>query len=345
MTLSVCIIFHNQKQFIKRCLDSILSQKINFDYEILLSDDNSTDGTWEELLEWKTKHPDLISCYRINTNDYNPVSNSQRSGLNRFNIYKEAKGKYITFIDGDDYVLDETRYQQQIDLLEANPDCSICAGNTALYQEAESPVFMSLMMPEKRFKTGSKFTQKQFFNMFFHNSTCIMKRQENIASIFKPELLVDFQMTLFHLNFGNLIYIDKPFLSYIQQPKGIYTSISQYRKYIGSITETANLLLFFPQLKKQIKADFSNSIFYLLETSETGEFSEEDKKKLNYVSDRLYKQIITLNNKNTLFKSRIKFLHFVQRALNKLKINKIFSIYPIVYSICKVKKQTFKYGA
>ena len=67
MTLSVCIIFHNQKQFIKRCLDSILSQKINFDYEILLSDDNSTDGTWEELLEWKTKHPDLISCYRINT--------------------------------------------------------------------------------------------------------------------------------------------------------------------------------------------------------------------------------------------------------------------------------------
>lgn len=90
MTLSVCIIFHNQKQFIKRCLDSILSQKINFDYEILLSDDNSTDGTWEELLEWKTKHPDLISCYRINTNDYNPVSNSQRSGLNRFNIYKEG---------------------------------------------------------------------------------------------------------------------------------------------------------------------------------------------------------------------------------------------------------------
>ena len=49
MLLSICIIFHNQKEYIARCLSSVLSQQMDFEYEILLGDDNSTDGTWEEL--------------------------------------------------------------------------------------------------------------------------------------------------------------------------------------------------------------------------------------------------------------------------------------------------------
>lgn len=201
------------------------------------------------------------------------------------------------------------------------------------------------MLPEHTYKTGTKFTQKQFFNMFFHNSTCIMKRQENIAFTFKPELLVDFQLTLFHLNSGNLIYIDKVFFAYIQQPKGIYTAISKYRKYIGSITETANLVLFFPTLKKHIKEDFSNSIFYLLVSDECENLSDEDKAKLIYVSDKLYKQIYLNHNKDSVFKMQIKFLHFVQRVINKLKLNKIISTYPIIYALCHIKKQKFSKGA
>ena len=61
--ISVCVQTYQHKNYIRQCLDSVLSQKTNFPFEIILGEDDSTDGTREICLEYAAKHPDLIRLF------------------------------------------------------------------------------------------------------------------------------------------------------------------------------------------------------------------------------------------------------------------------------------------
>lgn len=62
-TLSVVTICYNQVKYIEKCLDNIISQITDFDVEIILADDGSTDGTKEKCIEYANKHPDRIRLF------------------------------------------------------------------------------------------------------------------------------------------------------------------------------------------------------------------------------------------------------------------------------------------
>ena len=95
--VSVCVITFNQKAYIQQALDSILSQKTNFDYEILIHDDCSTDGTIEILKKYKEKYPDTIKLLLEEENQY---SNGEK--ITPFFI-PYIRGKYCILNEGDDY--------------------------------------------------------------------------------------------------------------------------------------------------------------------------------------------------------------------------------------------------
>ena len=63
--VSVMLTFYNQKQYVKDSLTSVLEQKTSFPYEIICGDDGSTDGTYEELLRWRDRYPDIIKVIRM----------------------------------------------------------------------------------------------------------------------------------------------------------------------------------------------------------------------------------------------------------------------------------------
>ncbi|MES2960904.1 MAG: glycosyltransferase family 2 protein [Pseudomonadota bacterium] len=123
--LSVIILAYNVEQYIRQALDSILMQKVNFDYEILIGNDGSTDGTVEILQQYKEKYPDLITL--------NITGRTPRRGpgdyINFANLYAKIRGEYFTVLDGDDYWTDENKLQKQIDFLDSNPDYTVCGHN------------------------------------------------------------------------------------------------------------------------------------------------------------------------------------------------------------------------
>lgn len=116
--VSISCITYNQKNFIRDCLDGFLSQKTNFNFEIIIHDDASTDGTKEIIQEYQIKYPDLIFPLFQKTNQY---SQGVRGIMARFN-FPRCKGKYIAMCEGDDYWTDEFKLQKQIDFLENNLD-------------------------------------------------------------------------------------------------------------------------------------------------------------------------------------------------------------------------------
>ena len=66
--VTVCLITYNQAQYIEECIDSILAQKVNFAWELVIADDCSTDGTRKILEAYKKQHPDLIHLILQKTN-------------------------------------------------------------------------------------------------------------------------------------------------------------------------------------------------------------------------------------------------------------------------------------
>lgn len=123
--VSVICTTYNQKNYISRCLKSLVSQKTSFKYEIIVHDDASNDGTADVVREYADKYPELIIPILQNENQY-----SQHKSCVREFIDPLVKGKYRAYCEGDDFWCDEEKLQRQYEVMEANPQCSICVHST-----------------------------------------------------------------------------------------------------------------------------------------------------------------------------------------------------------------------
>jgi glycosyltransferase involved in cell wall biosynthesis len=92
-------------------------QVVDFNYEILLRDDASTDGTAEICKDYAIKYLDKIKLLGYKENQY-------KKGVRPFpDNVKRAKGKYIAICEGDDYWIDPYKLQKQVDYMESHPEC------------------------------------------------------------------------------------------------------------------------------------------------------------------------------------------------------------------------------
>lgn len=118
--VSICIQTYNHGEFLKECLESVLSQQVNFDFEVLLGEDNSTDETRQVCLEFAEKFPEKIRLFLHHRENQIPVMGEATSNFNAFYNLFSAKGKYIAFCEGDDFWDDPFKLEKQVDFLEKN---------------------------------------------------------------------------------------------------------------------------------------------------------------------------------------------------------------------------------
>ena len=112
--VSVIIISYNQEKYIREAIDSVLMQKVNFKYELILADDCSPDNTKEILEEYKARCPDIVKiAYR---------ERNLGATKNELDAEFKASGKYLTILEGDDYWCDENKLQKQVNFLELHDD-------------------------------------------------------------------------------------------------------------------------------------------------------------------------------------------------------------------------------
>lgn len=119
--ISACIITYNHEKYIKECLDGALNQKLNYDYEINVFEDLSTDKTREIILEYARQYPDKIKLFL----------NEKNLGLvgNWVHALKSCSGDYVAICEGDDYWTDPNKLQKQVDFLENHPDFALASHN------------------------------------------------------------------------------------------------------------------------------------------------------------------------------------------------------------------------
>lgn len=163
--VSVCLFTYNYERFLHQSVDSILNQQCDFDFEILICDDCSTDDTLKIALEYQLKFPKII---RVLTNDKN-----QGGTKNWIRAMQSCEGKYIAFMDGDDYFSDTTKLKKQVDIMEPDNTLVLCFHSVdEIYDDA--PELNKTVIFEKEYYVLGDFIKNGWFvrtsSTFFRNN-------------------------------------------------------------------------------------------------------------------------------------------------------------------------------
>ena len=124
--VSVSVITYNQRDLLPRALDSILAQRTNFRFEIIIGDDGSTDGTQDVIRDYHRRYPDIIVPILHPRN--NPDAVAGRT--NNLTNLAACRGRYTAMLDGDDYWSCPDKLQFQYDILEKYPEVNLSVHDT-----------------------------------------------------------------------------------------------------------------------------------------------------------------------------------------------------------------------
>lgn len=223
MKVTVLVMTYNHEKFIGQALESVLMQKTNFDYEILISEDCSTDRTREIVLEFQKAHPTrtrlLLSERNLHSNEI--VARGIRA----------ARGQYIALLDGDDYWISPHKLQRQADFLDSHPECSICFHNARIYHETEGREGRNWTPAgHKEISTLEDLWMGNFI------ATCsTMFRRGLVREI--PQwyvdldpMLTDWPLHILNAELGRIGYIDEVMGMYRYHPGGEYSPYREVQK-------------------------------------------------------------------------------------------------------------------
>jgi glycosyltransferase involved in cell wall biosynthesis len=300
----LCITF-NHKKFIKECLDSFLMQKTQFNYEIIIHDDASTDGTQDIIRDYQEKNPGLIKTIFQKENQY---SRGGKSFFIRF-LFPRARGEYIALCEGDDYWTDPNKLQKQIDFLDNNPDYSLCFHPVRVFYE-------STEKKDEIFPTDTDgFDLNRLLEGNFIQTNSVVYRKPHMYKDLKKGMMPgDYYMHLFHAQFGKIGFINDVMSVYRRHEGGIWWDKSKVWKEHGE----AHLRLYAELLKMFGENKEHNRIIYdsiIVAVQKMAEYSALNEKILMTYPDffvRSLEEIVHKSNQNN------KNLRKISRLENKI---------------------------
>jgi glycosyltransferase involved in cell wall biosynthesis len=245
--VSISCITYNQVNYIKDCIEGFLMQKVNFDYEIIIHDDASTDGTKDIIEDYIERFPSLI--YPI-FRDNNQYSQGVRHIMARFN-FPRCRGKYIAWCDGDDYWTDPHKLQKQVDFLEANPDFTICFHNVIMKNMTEES---ERIYPEYQNNTILDFDDLIKGN-FIPSLSCVFRNHTPTFPKWILDLNAgDWALLLFNANLGKIYYIAETMATYRIHTQSIWSSLSYEKQQKKDIEDLTKISHIYPKYHDDIKA-------------------------------------------------------------------------------------------
>ena len=141
MKLSVCMITFNQEKYIAQAIDSVLMQDVDFEYEIVIGDDCSADGTIDILRAYQQRFPEKIKLL-LNKKNLGVTENFAQT-------LKACSGEYVALLEGDDYWTSSSKLRKQVDFLDLHPDYITCFHSTRLVDRAGK---VKLLIPRAEHK-------------------------------------------------------------------------------------------------------------------------------------------------------------------------------------------------
>lgn len=222
--VSICTLAYNHKKYISESIESFLMQKTNFQFEILIHDDASTDGTEEIIRDYELKYPEIIKPLYEKENQW--VQGRRGSAV--FN-FPRAHGKYIALCEGDDYWTDPYKLQKQVDFMEKNPEYGLVYADILVIDANGKAVnnYLPYLGLKKAYKSGNIFFDLLENNFIPTMTVCV--RKELIMSLLSLKS-IDYKYVYdmwFWLNISaktKVMFFNEKLAAYRIHPNGITNS-------------------------------------------------------------------------------------------------------------------------
>ena len=228
--VSVTVVTYNQENYIEQALESIVAQKVNFPYEIIIADDASTDKTLDICKKYASKFPNVITIV--------PEEENMGTTKNHLRACKMASGEYICNLEGDDYWCDEYKLQKQVDFLESHKNYFGVSHRILCYKDEKNN------FPDIKRRQCGKITLKKFAKGKGYSNTATLYKNiyKGDITVFEElythqRILGDLTMCLYLLSLGD-IYV----LSDIMFVYRIESNNKNYNNTVKRREKSENLL-------------------------------------------------------------------------------------------------------
>lgn len=311
--VSVIMLTYNHDKYIKTALDSIIYQNVNFEYEIIVADDLSTDNTRKIIDTYVDKYPKkIIPLYR---------KENLGAPLNFYDALMKCRGNYIAFLEGDDFWNNNNKLQIQLDFLEHNQQYIgvahrnfIVNKNGKIVGESNKKVPINKTVSKKKllkFKTNIAHPSSMFYRNFFKKGDFSIIKNSNSYGI-------HFVMLCLLIKEGDICILPEKMSCWrciVEDTALNYTSLSRKKPLVfieNYFTMLINFESYFGDYYNYSKIKsylFSSSIFCVIKSN--------IKNKKRY----MLKFWDCLNSKERIFS----FLYFIKIG-NKVLFNKVNKI-------------------
>lgn len=251
MKLSVFVVTYNQEKYIAQCLDSILMQNVDFEYEIVIGEDCSTDSTALICDEYAKKHANIVVYHH-----------SKNLGLvkNWEFVLNKCRGEYIAMIEGDDYWINPNKLQQQVSWLDSHPDYALTFTNVDIVGNSSyshEPSFVHL-------HTGDYSMRDVAETWTILSSTVVFRNQQKIFTYPKWIYFCDTYTFLTIGHSGKMYCLNEKYTAYRRHEDNLSKTDNSDITYKFSI-QYREMAKCFPQCKdvlnKKEEAYLSNLIY------------------------------------------------------------------------------------
>jgi glycosyltransferase involved in cell wall biosynthesis len=227
LKVSVLVMTFNHRRFIEEALDSVLSQRTQFDWELLVSEDCSTDGTREVVIDYQRRSPGRI---RLLLSERNLRSNAVVArGI------AAARGQYIALLDGDDFWSCADKLQRQVEFMDAHPECSICFHNArVVHEDGSRPPWNWVPAGQRQLSTLEDLWMGNFIptcSTMYRNGVVGTLPDWYSSFFVTPTLFItDWPLHVLHAERGLIGYLDEVMGTYRYHSGGLYSRHGEYEK-------------------------------------------------------------------------------------------------------------------
>jgi glycosyltransferase involved in cell wall biosynthesis len=217
--VSVLITSYNHERYIARALESVLDQRGADPFEVLVGDDCSTDSTRSVIDRYAQRHPELIHRFY-------PTENMGGAGKALFaELIKRCHGRYIAFLDGDDYWTSSDKLRLQADHLDEQESCAMCFHNAVtVYEDGEAPD-EPYNPPDQPLQVG---VEELFQACVIASCTPMFRREvlDPLPAWYFRLPWGDWSLYFMALEHGRIDYLPTVMGAYRIHPEGMYTALS-----------------------------------------------------------------------------------------------------------------------
>ena len=265
MKYSILVPVYNVEKYLQQCLDSLVQQTYR-DFEVILADDGSTDGSGQICDEYAQRYPELFRVFH-----------KQNEGLlltRRFSL-QQAKGEYILFVDSDDYV--SPQLLETVDKAFNRYSCDMVLFNFIRFTEGKEDFWS----PDIPVESGAVFKHEEKQELYHHfvlnhlfvNMWVKAIRRDRVdidvdymdKNVAKCEDVVQ-SLPLFN-QCEQIVYIDAK-LYYYRKNAGSMTlnyKESDFRDYITSLSQTNTYLKLWQFSEQERQAYYTNRLYFFYE--------------------------------------------------------------------------------